>query len=563
MTIQNSTILVLGGWGLVGSAIVHKLLKYNPKTLIITSLKESEAKDAVDSFRKEYPHLPAETFVPWWGNIFTRSAWKDTPRESILGDRKSRLEFISDIVDDLSDDVLGKQALYDLITSHKPDAVIDCINTATAIAYQDIYSTSRSILADLEAGSLSNESVERLLASLYVPQLVRHIQIFHRSLRDAGTQMYIKIGTSGTGGMGLNIPYTHSEEKPSRVLLSKSAIAGAQSLLLFLMARTPDGPVVKEIKPSAAIAWKKIAYGSISRKGKPLASVDMKLEHAKPTSGDFVFADTANIEDSGEALQSVYIDTGENGIFARAEFETVSSVGQMEIVTPEEIAHVAVNELRGSNTGFDVVQGLDASVMGPTYRGGALKDNALDILRRLEQEHDTESIGFEMLGPPRLTKLLYEANILKHIAGTPQQVCAMTAEELSLKAQELIQSSQHIRSRILSVGLPILLNDGESYLRGSEVLIPLQRGKQSYPFTPESREKWCYEGWIDLRAQNFNKWKERMAGIISDCEAIADDETGSRYEFNKAYWQHFQTIDEGKTAAYILHKEERGGRIKR
>src|SRR3546814_2041559 len=46
--------------------------------------------------------------------------------------------------------------------------------------------------------------------------------------------------SSGTGGMGLNIPYTHSEEKPSRVLLSKSALAGAHSLLLFLLARTPE-----------------------------------------------------------------------------------------------------------------------------------------------------------------------------------------------------------------------------------------------------------------------------------------------------------------------------------
>ncbi|GAB1431355.1 hypothetical protein MASR2M18_21900 [Ignavibacteria bacterium] len=56
--------------------------------------------------------------------------------------------------------------------------------------------------------------------------------------------------------MGLNIPFTHSEEQPSRVLLAKSAVAGAQTLLLFLMARTPDSPIVKEIKPSAAIAWK-------------------------------------------------------------------------------------------------------------------------------------------------------------------------------------------------------------------------------------------------------------------------------------------------------------------
>ena len=50
--------------------------------------------------------------------------------------------------------------------------------------------------------------------------------------------MYLKVGTTGTGGMGLNIPFTHSEDKPSRVLLAKSAMAGAHSMLLFLLGRT-------------------------------------------------------------------------------------------------------------------------------------------------------------------------------------------------------------------------------------------------------------------------------------------------------------------------------------
>ena len=63
--------------------------------------------------------------------------------------------------------------------------------------------------------------------------------------------------------MGLNIPYTHSEERPSSVLLSKSAVAGAHTLLLFLMGRTPDAPITKEIKPTAAIAWKRIGYGEV------------------------------------------------------------------------------------------------------------------------------------------------------------------------------------------------------------------------------------------------------------------------------------------------------------
>jgi FlaA1/EpsC-like NDP-sugar epimerase len=43
MNIQNKTVLVLGGWGLVGSALSRKLVAENPKHIVITSLKLSEA----------------------------------------------------------------------------------------------------------------------------------------------------------------------------------------------------------------------------------------------------------------------------------------------------------------------------------------------------------------------------------------------------------------------------------------------------------------------------------------------------------------------------------------
>src|SRR4029079_8385221 len=96
----------------------------------------------------------------------------------------------------------------------------------------------------------------------------------YQAMVKAGTRAYVKIGTSGTGGMGLNIPYTHSEEKPSRALVSQSALAGAHTLLLFLMARTPGGPITKEIKPAAAIAWKRIGFGEIRRGGRPVPLYD-------------------------------------------------------------------------------------------------------------------------------------------------------------------------------------------------------------------------------------------------------------------------------------------------
>jgi hypothetical protein len=564
MNINGSTVLVLGGWGLVGSAVCRKLMEFNPARIIVTSLKQHEAEEAVKELFSLYPDSPTDRFIPWWGNIFTRTLWKDIPREDILKDSEKRRILVDDCIDELNTKIFQTSALYDVLITYKPDAVIDCINTATAIAYQDIYAGARKILKETDDNQhASSETVERLVASLYVPQLTRHIQILYKGLIDAKTTVYLKVGTSGTGGMGLNIPYTHSEEQPSRVLLAKAAVAGAQTLLLFLTARTPNGPIVKEIKPSATIAWKRIGYGQVMRKGKLIPLEDMLPKDAKEASGEFSFNDTQHIIDTGDHVKSVFIDTGENGIFSRAEFQTISALGQMEIVTPEEIADTVVFELRGGNTGLDVINALDASVMGPTYRGGIMRNDAMSQLNALEKQYDVHSVAFEMLGPPRLSKLLFEANILKRIAHSLESVSSMTAVELSKKAETLIIENQSLRSEMLSVGLVILMSDGEKYLRGSDVKIPAFRGENSLEINTHSINQWCYEGWIDLRPSNFEQWQERIIRIKKEVQSIAIDDTSSRHYYGKHYWADFNEIDEGKLAAWIFEREDKGWRFKR
>lgn len=559
MQIKGSTILVLGGWGLVGSAIIQRLMRYEPARVIVTSLHRDEAEDAVARLREQFPLLPDETFVPWWGNIFVRTEWKDLPREEILRDPIKRRQLVEDVLGELTESTLRSQAIYDLLMTYQPDAVIDCVNTATGIAYQDVYRIGMGIARQMWSGEQpEEEDIERLLASLYIPQLVRHIQVLYHSLREAKVQVYLKVGTSGTGGMGLNIPFTHSEERPSRVLLSKAAVAGAQSLLLFLMARTPGGPIVKEIKPTAAIGWKRIGYGPVVRRGRPIELCDMPLEHALECTGSLDERQDGIVR-LGKPLEAVYIDTGENGIFGRAEFETVTTVGLMEMVTPEEIAHVVIEELRGAATGREIVQALDASVMGPTYRAGALRERALRTLQRLEQQYGKPSIGFELLGPPRVTKLLYEAAILRNVAGTLRSVAAATAAELARRAEEFIASNAEFRSTVLSVGLPILLSDGTRYLRGQMVLVPSDGDRT---VTPENLERWCYQGWIDLRPSNWERWIARCKDIIERASRCSSD-TSSRSEFTAEYWDNFETINEGKLVAYILYTEEHGGRLKR
>ncbi|HUI65054.1 MAG TPA: NAD-dependent epimerase/dehydratase family protein, partial [Bacteroidota bacterium] len=350
MDIRGKTVLVIGGWGLVGSAVCRRFMEERPKRMIVTSLTRAEAREAVAELQHDYPEAGRNFFVPWWGNIFVREQLKDIPREAILSSEKHRTMVIEDIVEELTGAVLKRSSLYQLMQKYKPDVVVDCVNSATGIAYQDIFQVSRSLIREVKrarsarrrASSALLDATERLLCTLYIPQLIRHVQIMYRSMQEAGTGIYVKIGTSGTGGMGLNIPYTHSEERPSRVLLSKSAVAGAHTLLLFLMGRTPDAPITKEIKPTAAIAWKKIAYGEITRRGKPIALVDCPPSSAVRLSKSLRLSMPTAERPTNQTLRSVYIDTGENGLFSRGEFEAISTPGQMEFVTPEEIAESAV-----------------------------------------------------------------------------------------------------------------------------------------------------------------------------------------------------------------------------
>ena len=73
MDIKNKKVLVLGGWGLVGNAVTRKLVNEHPKQIIVTSLKQSEVEDHLKQLKIEFPNLPDDYFVGWWGNIFVRN----------------------------------------------------------------------------------------------------------------------------------------------------------------------------------------------------------------------------------------------------------------------------------------------------------------------------------------------------------------------------------------------------------------------------------------------------------------------------------------------------------
>ncbi len=569
MDIKGKSVMIFGGWGLVGQAIAKQLLEEHPSELIVTSLRKNEAAE-IQSILENHPLNSGTKIIPVHGDLFVREELSFLSKPEIYSKPEQVELLIHDIYDDLGPDIIDNSKLFQIMDKHKPQILIDCINTATAFAYQNVYQIVAELRAEIHAirkGKTPDdkliETVERIISTLYIPQLIRHVQILIESMRQADTQLYLKVGTSGTGGMGFNIPYTHSEDKPSKMLMSKSSLAGAHTMLLWLLGRTPNAPIIKEIKPTAAIAWKKIGYGKVIRRGSHIPLFD-----AIPGTNTVLGAELNKFPETTwnrlgeEFLESVYIDAGENGYFSAGEFSVLTGEGQMEFVTPEEIADLTLLEIKGGNTGNDIISSLDSSVLAPSYRAGLIRKDALEKMEELEKETGKDSVAFELLGPPRLTKLLYEVYILKRLKGNIGTVLEADPEELAAQMEKEILDNQELRSTILSVGTPILLGDGKTFLRGPDISEPNFEGRTVLAINAENIEKWSNGGWLDLRASNVIKWQQRLTALSVDMKKETKQDYSSYYFRNRRFLGGTRRMDIGIIVNWVLEYEDKGYRIK-
>lgn len=604
-TIQS--VVLLGGAGLVGYQVARQIAEYiHPKTIVICALTKEEAETAAEKLKKEFPaidHIHVE-----YGNLFVRESLSTKERSEIAGENKHLTTVFEDVfgaVTNEPDNVLQQNLMVKIILKYKPDAVVDCINAATGISYQDVKTCSQAVkffrdrLDKLVNSRLSEDDIQAaeagdkkaiqklvsytkeiralssthldgfantdnlkmldlLLISQPTPQLIRHVILLYKALITAGTQMYIKVGTTGTGGMGINIPYTHSEDKPSFTLMAKTAVAFAHTGLLFLLSRTPNSPMVKEIKPGAMIGYRKIDFRSISKPKRIVRKWESKLE---------VLTDQLSLRDSAENYQDygdlklVGIDTGENGFFARAEYEAITSAGSMEFVTPEEIARVVLIELVGGNSGKDVISAITGSVMSPSYLSGTIRHDSISEMLSLEEAIGIPSIALGELGPPQLSKLLYEVHLLQQKYATLEDLATDTisSEALAKDLEEYILENVELQNIMTSLGLPILLKDGKTILRGPRINIPESKIFSQIEIHSEKEiDTWAKQGWIDLRAVNLKTWQARAKKMLAS-QSNPHVEGSARFSY-KAYMGH--DIRTGEVIGWIFANEMEGYRIK-
>jgi hypothetical protein len=257
-------------------------------------------------------------------------------------------------------------------------------------------------------------------------------------------------------------------------------------------------------------------------------------------------------------LELPVIDTGENGRFTRGEFEAITTLRQMEFMTPEDIAMEALLEIKGSNTGHDVIAAVDGAVMDPTYRAGYLRRRALDEIEVLEQRTSSYSVALGQLGPPELSKLLWEAELLRILYSTLAGVLDKTVDEISNALEALVLKDDNIRNTITSIGVPILMTNGKQLIRGPFIRIPEIPGATQVPITPEDIDRWALKGWVDLRPQNMQIWWERIQKLEDSRKRLLG--SGSAAITREGYWT--ENIRSGAIVGWIFNNEQEGYRIK-
>ena len=142
MEIRNSTVLLLGGSGLVGMAVAHRLLAYGPRRVVITGLTRDEAEPAAEELRAQAGGIAIDAA---WGNIFAPADLATRSRDEILADATARRRLVEDYVAPYGQSPLDENLLFTWLVDYRPDLVVDCVNTATALAYQDGHASASGL----------------------------------------------------------------------------------------------------------------------------------------------------------------------------------------------------------------------------------------------------------------------------------------------------------------------------------------------------------------------------------------------------------------------------------
>lgn len=241
-------------------------------------------------------------------------------------------------------DALNNNDLDNLICSIKPKIVINTINIATIYSHDP------------------DKNFMKMIKFYY--------QLYQILNRIKGKIFYLQMGTTGAGGLGFNIPFTHGEKIEDMPIINKAAFAGISTAMLALLSKSfNNGVKIAEIKPGLAIFKEQVECTAIN---------DCNL---------------------------VVIDGGESGYYTYNELALLTSF--MGFTTAKAIVNKIlslINEKKSIHRHcfYDIIESINSATV---TQSSADRRKLHKILKQMKKLSGNEYIiATGNLGPPNITR---------------------------------------------------------------------------------------------------------------------------------------------------------------
>jgi len=259
---------------------------------------------------------------------------------------------------DTSDNQLYNGNIFDkkvtrLIRDHKPSLIVNSVNLATVCTANDNTDFSKLVNLFHEIYTNLNEIDEKCT--------------------------YVQIGTTGSGGLGFDIPFTHGQPKRNLPIINKAAMSGVITAMNILLSRSlPQNIKIVEVKPGLSIFSQDVLSQEV------------------------------------DGLKINILDGGESGSYTYDEVALLTTY--MGFTTVNNVCKIIDDEIRGKNNKLsymasnNITEAINNSIISEA-RSDKKKKKAL--LKRLhERNTDDYLIATGNLGPPDITLDLLRAKAL-------------------------------------------------------------------------------------------------------------------------------------------------------
>ena len=391
---KHKTILFIGT-GQIGKAILNKMLLSNPQKIIIHNLTEEESIFICNKFKKKYPNIE---FIPSYGNIFMPYSLKDLSNRNLYD--KSE-DIINYFYSEISQSIFEKSTIVTLIKKYEPSLIVDAINTATVLG--NAYNPEYNFKCYHEDSSSCST---KLMVDDYTTKIINFVYSLKYGIETYNVEKYVKVSTTGLGGMGINMPYTHGDNPKinlSSALMGKIAASGVLHQLLWNLEHTMGNNV------SLIIPATFVGYDSV--KSEPIET-DKGLLFKRTVPKSYKITDTKKIKYNDtitdEYLKFPVVRAGENHVYSKMELNVLTAIGQMEGITKEEVANKVIDCIQGKSSN-DILLALNNAMLKPTYLG---REMIYDINNKFNNIKYSYGIATGNLGVT-LSKKLYELYLIK------------------------------------------------------------------------------------------------------------------------------------------------------